>query len=100
MEGMLAIKLRVVGKKHQRSFRIVVQEKKAKLQGKFIEDLGWYSPHSDSFTIDSERVSYWVGNGAQPTKTVQDLLKKQAKQSKKETTAKKGTEKRAKKVEK
>ncbi|MFH1188739.1 MAG: 30S ribosomal protein S16 [bacterium] len=90
---MLAIKLRMVGKKKQRSFRIVVQEKKAKLQGKFSEDLGWYSPHSNSFDINNERVLYWINCGAQPTKTVGDILKKQRRLIEKAKTTKKETEK-------
>lgn len=99
---MLAIKLRTVGKKHQRSFRVVVQEKKAKLQGKFVEDLGWYNPHTNMRKIDTERISYWMTAGAQPTKTVSDLLEKERKGAKekpqKETkAAKAGTRKKVEK---
>lgn len=98
---MLAIKLRTVGKKHQRSFRVVVQEKKAKLQGKFVEDLGWYNPHTNAHKIDAERVSYWVKAGAQPTKTVTDLLKKGRKGTMEKPQEKKAAEKGTrKKVEK
>jgi len=99
---MLAIKLRTIGKKHQRSFRVVVQEKKAKLNGKFIEDLGWYNPHTNAHKIDAERTSYWVKVGAQPTKTVTDLLEKDRKgtmeKPQKETkAAKTGTRKKVEK---
>lgn len=73
---MLAIKLKGVGKKHQRSFRIVIQEKRSKLAGNFMEDLGWYNPHTDKFEIKNDRVVYWLGVGAQPTKTTSDLIKK------------------------
>jgi small subunit ribosomal protein S16 len=73
---MLAIKLRNVGKKHQRSFRIVVQERRSKLQGKFVEDLGWWSPRSDKAEIKNDRAAYWVSVGAQPSETVRQLLKK------------------------
>jgi small subunit ribosomal protein S16 len=73
---MLAIKLTPLGKKHQRSFRLVIQERRSKLGGQFIEDLGWYNPHTNKFEIKSERVSYWLGVGATPTKTVMEVLKK------------------------
>jgi small subunit ribosomal protein S16 len=71
---MLAIKLRRVGKKKQASFRVVVAEKRSKLQGKFVEDLGWLNPHTDSFNLNKERVNYWLKVGAQPTDSVYNLL--------------------------
>lgn len=71
---MLAIKLRGVGKKHQRSFRIVVMEKRSKLQGRFVEDLGWFDPASDKFQVNAEATRQWIQNGAQPTDTVHNLL--------------------------
>lgn len=73
---MLAIKLKSVGKKHQRSFRVVIQEKRSKLKGDFIEDLGWYNPRTDKLGIKNDRVAYWLGVGASPTKTVGEVLKK------------------------
>jgi len=73
---MLAIKLKPVGKKHQRSFRMVIQEVRSKLGGQSIEDLGWYNPHTNKFDVNSDRVSYWLGVGAQPTKTALEILKK------------------------
>ncbi len=71
---MLAIKLRPVGKKKQISYRVVVMEKKSKLVGKFIEDLGWYNPHTNLASVNSERVKYWIQNGAQPTDSVHNVL--------------------------
>ena len=71
---MIAIKLRPVGKKKQISYRVAVMEKKSKLVGKFIEDLGWYNPHTDKFGINIARATYWVGVGAQPTDTVHNIL--------------------------
>ncbi len=73
---MLAIKLKLIGKKGQRSFRVIVQEAKSKLQGKFVEDLGWYNPHSNKFEVKKDRVLHWLKAGAQPTETVSQLLKK------------------------
>jgi small subunit ribosomal protein S16 len=71
---MLAIKLRPVGKKKQISFRIVVVPKRSKLKGRFVEDLGWYNPHTDLFSVNKERAQYWVGEGAQPTDSVHNIL--------------------------
>jgi len=73
---MLAIKLKRIGKKHQASYRVLISEKRSKLDGKYIEDIGWFNPHTDELKIDSERVKYWLGVGAQPTLRVKNLLKK------------------------
>lgn len=71
---MLAIKLKRIGKKHQASFRIIVAEKRSKLQGRYVEDLGWWNPHVDKFEIKKERAGYWIKTGAQPTDSVFNLL--------------------------
>src|SRR3989344_2942408 len=71
---MLAIKLRPVGKKKQISYRVVVMEKKSKLVGKFIEDLGWYNPHTKLCALKQDRIEYWTKSGAQPTDTVHNIL--------------------------
>ncbi len=73
---MLSIKLKIVGRRNQRSFRVVVQEARSKLKGKFVEDIGWYNPHSNKFEIKKDRVLYWLGVGAKPTETVNHLLRK------------------------
>ena len=73
---MLAIKLKRIGKKHQPSYRIVIAEKKSKMSGRFIEDLGWYNPFSKEIKIDKERVNFRLKTGVQPTDTVYNLLVK------------------------
>jgi len=73
---MLAIKLKRIGKKHQPSFRIIVSEKKSKVGGYYIEDLGWLNPISKQCNIKKDRAKYWLKNGAQPTDTVYNLLVK------------------------
>lgn len=73
---MLAIKLKPIGKKGQRTFRVVVAEKRSKLRGRTVDDLGWYNPHSDGFKVENEKVKQWLKNGAKPTDTVYNLLVK------------------------
>lgn len=73
---MLAIKLKRIGKKHQPSFRVVVTEKRSKLDGRYVEDLGWLNPANGEAKIEKERAVYWIKNGAQPTETVHNLLVK------------------------
>lgn len=73
---MLSIRLRRVGKKGQATFRMVVAEARSKAKSKFIEELGWVDPHTNKFELNNERISYWVGNGAKPTETASDYIKK------------------------
>lgn len=73
---MLAIKLRPTGKKHQRYFRVIVAEKKSKLQGKYVDNLGWLNPHENTYNVDKDKVAQWIKKGAQPTNTVHNLLVK------------------------
>lgn len=71
---MLAIRFKGVGKKHQRSYRLVVGERRSKLHGKFVEDLGWYNPHTKEAGLNADRIKHWLNNGAQPSDTVHNLL--------------------------
>ncbi|MCP6719702.1 MAG: 30S ribosomal protein S16 [Patescibacteria group bacterium] len=73
---MLAIKFRRQGKKHQASYRVVVAEKRSKLRGRFVDDLGWFDPHSKKFDIKKEKVEHWIKVGAKPTDSVHNLLVK------------------------
>jgi small subunit ribosomal protein S16 len=51
-------------------------ERRSKLLGRYVEDLGWYNPILHSFGLSRERVAYWLGVGAQPTDTVRNLFVK------------------------
>lgn len=72
------IRLRRVGKKKQPEYRIVVTDRRAARDGRFIETLGYYRPRSDpaEIKVDAERVRAWLGQGATPSDTVRSLLKK------------------------
>ncbi|MBN1249723.1 MAG: 30S ribosomal protein S16 [Anaerolineae bacterium] len=69
---MLRIRLRRVGAKKQPSYRIVVAEKSAPRDGKFVEVVGFYNPRTDPETvrIDEERALHWLSVGAQPSDSV------------------------------
>lgn len=73
---MLAIKLKKVGKRGQKSFRLVVTEKRTKLNGDCLEDLGWYNPVSKKGELKNERVAHWVSEGAKPTPSAAQLMRK------------------------
>lgn len=72
---MLKIKLFPVGKKHQRKFRIVVAEARSKLDGTYVEALGFYDPAASQGVIkfDKDRYTEWMRRGAKPTTSVRHL---------------------------
>jgi small subunit ribosomal protein S16 len=75
----VAVKLRLMrmGKKKQPTYRVVAADSRSPRDGRFIEIVGTYEPRADPSTItfDRERVVKWLSEGAQPTETVQKLLK-------------------------
>src|SRR3990167_6915922 len=74
---MLVIRLQRVGRRHQPSYRLVVSERRSKLGGPPVEDLGSYNPFSKTIAFKQERISHWMSIGAKPTVTVHNLLVKQ-----------------------
>lgn len=72
---MLMIRMQRTGRKNEPQFRIVVGEHTiGPKSGKFLEKLGSFNPKSDEKTLDVERVKYWMGNGAQTSPRVHNLL--------------------------
>lgn len=71
---MLVIRFQRKGKKHQPSYRIVVGERRSKLNGPQTEDVGWYDPKSKKYEIHKERVEYWLKVGAKASPTTHNLL--------------------------
>lgn len=75
---MVKIRLRRLGAKKNPYYRIVVADSRFPRDGRFIEELGTYSPLSEpsEVKVDADRVKDWIAKGAQPTDTVRALLKK------------------------
>lgn len=71
---MLRLRLQRRGKKNYATYRVVVADQHAPIQGKFIDDVGFYNPHMNTFSVHAEEVKKWLAQGAQPTATVHNLL--------------------------
>ena len=71
------IKLMRLGKIRTPEYRIVVADARTRRSGRAIETIGQYHPKREPSVIEinSERVQYWLGVGAQPTDAVLNLLK-------------------------
>ena len=75
---MVKSRLRRMGAKKAPFYRIVVADSRDPRDGRFIEEIGTYNPMTADaeVKINSERAQQWIKNGAQPTDTVRDILKK------------------------
>ncbi len=73
---MLMIRLTRVGKTNSPHYRVVVADKKRAVKGKFIEIIGHYSPTSTprDLVIKKDRATFWMGQGAQTSDTVRNLM--------------------------
>lgn len=77
---MVKIRLRRLGAKKAPFYRVVVADSRFARDGRFIEEIGYYDPTKESSVvkIDAEKAKQWLDNGAQPTDTVREILKKAA----------------------
>ena len=77
----MAVRLRLtrVGAKKNPIWRIVAADQRSKRDGRVLETLGHYNAQTEPSTIvlDEDKVRAWLAKGAQPSTTVQKLLKTQ-----------------------
>ena len=75
----MAVRLRLMrmGKKKQPTYRVVAADSRSPRNGRFIEIIGTYQPRLEPSVvkIDNERAVHWLQEGAQPSETVEKLLK-------------------------
>ncbi len=53
---------------------IVVEHTEPAKTGKYVEKLGTYDPHTKVRNLNTDRIRYWMGKGAQPSGTVHNML--------------------------
>lgn len=77
----MAVKFRLAryGTKKKPFYRIVVADSIYPRDGRFIENVGTYDPLREpaQVTLDREKIKSWYKKGAKPTKTVENIFKKQ-----------------------
>jgi len=86
---LLRIRLSRHGAKKDPHYRVVVTDRRSPRDGRFVEVVGYYNPALKPVRlhVDLERVDYWVGQGAQPSATVQSLMNRVRKESEPEPEA-------------
>lgn len=74
----VSIRLKRMGSSKKPHFRVVVADARSPRDGKFIEEVGYYQPRTEpaDIKLNAERIEYWVSQGAQPSDSVKDLMKK------------------------
>jgi small subunit ribosomal protein S16 len=77
----MALKIRLArgGAKKRPFYRIVVAEASAPRDGRYVERVGTYNPmvpkeHEQRMTLNNERITFWLGQGAKPTDRVHKML--------------------------
>lgn len=77
------IRLARAGTKKKPFYRVVVTDQRSPRGGRFLENLGTFDPSKDvtenPLKLDTERLAYWRGTGAQPSETLARLLKRASK---------------------
>ena len=76
---MVTIRLQRVGKHNRPSYRVVVADSRSRVQGRFIEIIGFYDPINKLCKLDKERIDYWKGVGAGVSDTVAGLISRDGK---------------------
>jgi small subunit ribosomal protein S16 len=69
------IRLSRAGTKKTPFYRIVVTDQRSPRGGRFLERIGTYDPRKPELRLDLARADHWIGQGAQPSHTVAQLLK-------------------------
>jgi small subunit ribosomal protein S16 len=76
----MAVRIRLArrGSKKRPFYSIVVAHSEAPRDGRFIERIGTYNPLTDpaAVTFKTDRLDYWLQQGAQPTDTVRSLIRR------------------------
>ncbi|MCA3252038.1 MAG: 30S ribosomal protein S16 [Pseudomonadota bacterium] len=75
---MVVIRLARGGAKKRPFYNIVVADSRERRDGRFIERVGYYNPmaaaNEQALRVAMDRVTHWVGVGAQPSPTVRRLV--------------------------
>jgi small subunit ribosomal protein S16 len=76
----MIIRFRQQGKNKRHSFRLVVADRRSPRDGKYVEKLGLYDPFvlENNFTMDTDRVKFWLEQGALCSDKAMVMIKKKA----------------------
>nr|UDY71889.1 ribosomal protein S16 [Caryopteris tangutica] len=73
---MVKLRLKRCGRKQRAVYRIVAIDVRSRREGKDLRKVGFYDPMKNQTYLNVSLILYFLEKGAQPTGTVQNLLKK------------------------
>nr|YP_010462483.1 ribosomal protein S16 [Primulina hezhouensis]UUJ36342.1 ribosomal protein S16 [Primulina hezhouensis] len=73
---MVKLRLKRCGRKQRAVYRIVAIDVRSRRKGKDLRKVGFYDPMKNQTYLNVPAILYFLERGAQPTGTVQNLLKK------------------------
>ena len=77
----MAVKFRLTrhGSKKKPFYRVVVADERSPRDGRFIDMVGSYDSFKEPIKVvlDKEKIATWYAKGVRPTKTVEDLFKRE-----------------------
>jgi small subunit ribosomal protein S16 len=77
---LVKIRMKRMGRRHRPFYRINVMDTRSPRDGRVIEELGFYDPtakeQDKQIKLNEERIRYWLGQGAQTSETMGNILRK------------------------
>nr|UEK24801.1 ribosomal protein S16 [Gongronemopsis tenacissima] len=73
---MVKLRLKRCGRKQRAVYRIVAIDVRSRREGKDLQKVGFYDPIKNQIYLNVPAILYFLEKGAQPTGTVQDILKR------------------------
>ncbi|MEO0005255.1 MAG: 30S ribosomal protein S16 [candidate division WOR-3 bacterium] len=73
---MVRIRLTRLGARNNPVYRVVAIDSRRARDSQYLEALGHYDPRRKVLKLNLERVDYWLSKGAQPSNTVDRLIKR------------------------
>nr|UGS81121.1 30S ribosomal protein S16 [Plumeria jamaicensis] len=73
---MVKLRLKRCGRKQRVVYRIVAIDVRSRREGKDLQKVGFYDPIKNQTYLNVPAILYFLERGAQPTGTVQDILKR------------------------
>lgn len=75
---MIVIRLKPVGTKSRKQWRVVVADSRVSKNGSLLEEIGHFNPvvNPPEMKIRMERYTHWLEKGAKPSETLRRLIQK------------------------
>nr|YP_010758789.1 ribosomal protein S16 [Leibnitzia nepalensis]WEX30836.1 ribosomal protein S16 [Leibnitzia nepalensis] len=73
---MVKLRLKRCGRKQRAVYRIVAIDVRSRREGRDLRKVGFYDPIKNQTYLNVPAILHFLEKGAQPTGTVQDILKK------------------------